>query len=118
MPLGALHVLLYKLETAAGLIGRTKRPPLICELIAPRREFVRQRSIISYQDNDSLALRALDATIDRFEESEAWRALLAQDLSDAERSDEAADLIETEFRFSERGGKGSAPHDSDLQPAP
>lgn len=111
VPLGALHVLLYKLETAAALIGRTERPALVCELIAPRREFVRQRSIISYQDNDSLALRALDAAIDRFEESETWRELLAEDLSDAERADRAAELVEIEFHFSERSGRGSAPHD-------
>ena len=111
VPLGALHVLLYELETAAGLIGRAKRPPLVCELIAPRREFVRQRSIISYQDNDSLGLRALDAALDRFEQSEPWRALLAEDLSDAERADRVAELVESEFRYSERGGRGSAPHD-------
>jgi hypothetical protein len=111
VPLGALHVLLYKLETAAALIGRTARPALVCELIAPRREFVRQRSIISYQDNDSLALRALDAAIDRFEASDAWRELLADELSDAERADRAAELVEAEFHYSERGGRGSAPHD-------
>lgn len=111
VPLGALHVVLYKLETAAALIGRKGRPALVCELIAPRREFVRQRSIISYQDNDSLALRALDATIDRFESSEAWRELLTDELSDSERADRAAELVEREFRYSERGGRGSTPHD-------
>ena len=43
----------------------SRRATTLCELIAPRREFVRQRSIISYQDNDSLALRALEARISR-----------------------------------------------------
>lgn len=111
VPIGALHVLLYQLETAAALIGRDRRPALICEMIAPRREFVRQRSIISYQDNDSLSLRALDAAIDRFEKEPGWTALLADELSDQERSDRAADLVEARFHFREKTGRGTAPHD-------
>ncbi len=111
VPLGALHVLIYQLETAAALAGRARRPALVCEMIAPRREFVRQRSIISYNDNDSLALLALDAEIDRFQESEAWQALLKQELSDAERADLAAELVEQRFRYSERNGRSLAPHD-------
>ena len=57
VPLGALHVVLYQLETAAALAGCAVRPALVCELIAPKREFVRQRSIVSYQDNDRLRAR-------------------------------------------------------------
>jgi hypothetical protein len=110
VPLGALHTLLYQLETAAAIAGR-ERPTLVCELIAPKREFVRQRSIISYQDNDSLSLRALDAAIDAFERDPEWTALLAEDYADQERSDRAADLIQTRFHFEESGGRGTPPHD-------
>jgi hypothetical protein len=111
VPVGALHVMLYQLETAAALVGRKARPALVCELIAPRREFVRQRSIISYQDNDSLTLRALDAAIDNFENEADWVALLSEDISDQERSDRAADLVESRFRYREKAGRGTAPHD-------
>jgi hypothetical protein len=111
VPIGALHVMLYQLETAAALVGRDVRPALVCELIAPRREFVRQRSIISYQDNDSLTLRALDTAIDQFEKEPEWLALLSDDISDQERADRAADLVETRFRYRERAGRGTAPHD-------
>ncbi len=111
VPIGTLHVILYQLETAAGLTGRPVRPAIVCELIAPKREFVRQRSIISYQDNDSLALRALDAAIDRFEMEPEWVALLGEELSDQERADRAADLVETRFYFREKAGRGTAPHD-------
>lgn len=104
VPIGALHVMLYQLETAAGLAGRPVRPAIVCELIAPKREFVRQRSIISYQDNDSLAMRALDTAIDHFETEPEWVALLAEELSDQERADRAADLVETRFHFRERLG--------------
>lgn len=111
VPVGALHVVLYQLETAAALAGRPVRPVLVCELIAPRREFVRQRSIISYQDNDSLTLRALDAAIDRFEKEPEWVDLLSDDVSDQERADRAADLVEARFHYREKAGRGTAPHD-------
>ena len=110
VPLGALHVVLYQLETAAALASRAVRPAIVCELIAPKREFVRQRSIVSYQDNDSLTLRALDATIDRFEDEPQWAALLSDEVSDQERADRAADLIETRFHYREKV-RGTAPHD-------
>ena len=111
VPIGALHVVLYQLETAAALAGRAVRPALVCELIAPKREFVRQRSIISYQDNDSLTLRALDAAIDAFEKEPEWTALLGDEVSDQERSDRAADMVESRFRYREKAGRGTAPHD-------
>lgn len=110
VPLGALHVLLYQLETAAALAGHD-RPMIVCELIAPRREFVRQRSIISYQNNECLTLRALDRAIDEFENEPEWIELLTLDLSDGERADRAADLIEERFHFREKGASGTAPHD-------
>ncbi|MBZ9724857.1 hypothetical protein LB554_12950 [Mesorhizobium sp. CO1-1-11] len=111
VPIGTLHVVLYQLETAAALAGRPVRPALVCELIAPKREFVRQRSIISYQDNDSLTLRALDAAINRFEEELEWLALLSEEVSDQERADRAADLIEARFHYRETAGRSTAPHD-------
>ncbi|WP_082980339.1 hypothetical protein [Mesorhizobium sp. WSM3873] len=111
VPIGAFHVILYQLETAAALAGRAVRPPLVCELIALKREFVRQRSIVSYQDNDSLTLRALDGAIDRFEEEPEWMALLSDEVSDQERADRAADLIEARFHYREKAGRGTAPHD-------
>ena len=111
VPLGALHVLLYQLETAAAIAGRERRPSLVCELIAPRREFVRQRAIISFQDNDSLPLRALDATIDAFVAGPAWQSLLAEEIADRERSERALDLIAREFWYEDDAGGLSSPAD-------
>lgn len=60
VPLATLHVMLYQLETAAAVAG-APRPTLVCEMIAPKRELVRQRSIASYYANDALSRQALAA---------------------------------------------------------
>ncbi|MGO8661549.1 hypothetical protein ACC805_12315 [Rhizobium ruizarguesonis] len=104
VPLGALHVILYQLETAAALVGREGRPPIICEMIAPRREFVRQRAIASYQDNDSLSLEALRSNIDRALETEEWRDIHRDELSESERLEAAADFFDKRFSYSPKDG--------------
>ena len=111
VPLGALHVMLYQIETAAALIERERRPSIVCEMIAPRREFVRQRAIISFQENDSLPLRALDARIDAFVAGTAWQTLLAEEIPDRERSERALDLVAREFRFEHEVNGFAAPAD-------
>ncbi len=100
VPLGALHIILYQLETAAALTGRTQRPTLVCEMIAPKREFVRQRSIASYQENDSLSLQALDCEIDKALQDPEWTAILSEDISESERFDAARDFVEKHFSYS------------------
>jgi len=100
VPLGAFHIILYQLETAAALTERNQRPTLVCEMIAPKREFVRQKSIASYQDNDSLSLQALDREIDRTLEDPEWTAIgTEEEISDSERVDIARDFIERHFSY-------------------
>ena len=97
-PLATLHVMLYLLETAAAVAGKP-RPSLVCEIIAPRRELVRQRSIASFQDNDALGRRAVAATLDRFFDSDEWTDIRDADLPAAERCEQALDLLAREFSF-------------------
>jgi hypothetical protein len=111
VPLGALHVILYQLETAAALAGRGKRPHLICEMIAPRREFVRQRAIISYQDNDALSLLAIEAELDRVFAGQDWSAIHQEDLSEAERLDRALEFMEKRFSFAGNSGRSAGVND-------
>lgn len=98
-PLATLHILLYELETAAAILGRETRPSLICEIIAPRRELVRQRSIASYFENDALSRRAAEAYAERFLEGEAWAAANDESLPDLERLDVAAAILKREFSY-------------------
>ena len=111
VPLGALHVVLYQLETAAALAGRSKRPHMICEMIAPRREFVRQRAIISYQENDTLSLLALNAELDRVFASPELAVIHQEELSEAERFDRAIRFIEKRFSFTGNSGRSAGVSD-------
>lgn len=102
VPLGALHILLYQLETAAALANQ-ERPSLVCEMITPRREFVRQRAVASFQGNDALSRIALEAYIQRFLESPAWcDNVLAAGLSEAERLNRAEEMLAAHFSYEER----------------
>lgn len=99
VPLGAFHLILYQLQTAAALAGRNRRPEMICEMIAPKREFVRQRAIASYQENDSLSLLALDREIDRALTDPEWLEIREADVLESERLDSAKNYIKKKFYF-------------------
>ncbi|MBO0130910.1 hypothetical protein [Agrobacterium burrii] len=105
VPLGSFHIMLYQLETAAALAGRQRRPVMVCEMIAPKREFVRQRAIASYQENDSLSLQALDHAIDKSLAGDEWKEIESADVSDGERFDAAKDFIARHFYFKPEEGE-------------
>lgn len=68
---GAFGLLLYQLHTSAYLLGRDK-PPLICEVVAPRKGLVRELSIDSFEANSSLSLEAIEAVVKTVETDPQW----------------------------------------------
>lgn len=100
-PLGSLHVLLYALETAAAVVDRP-RPSLICEIIAPRRELVRQRSIASFYANDALSRQAAENFVERQLGGAEWTPVLDETLPESERLQLAADLLQRDFGYAPR----------------
>lgn len=100
-PLATLHVLLYELETAAGLLGRG-RPSLVCEIIAPRRELVRQRAIASFFDNDALSRQAGEAYAERLLAGDDWTEVRNDGLPEAERLEIAEGLLKRDFGYAPR----------------
>lgn len=107
-PLATLHVLLYQLETAAAVVGKA-RPSLICEIIAPHRELVRQRSIASYHDNDALSRQAVAARLIQFFEGTDWARTRDGELPENEQNDIALDLLRREFSFTPRESSARSP---------
>ncbi|PKU22912.1 hypothetical protein [Telmatospirillum siberiense] len=100
-PLGTLHMLLFALETAAAVLGRG-RPSLICEIIAPRRELVRQRSIASYYENDALSRQAAEVYAEQVLKEGDWIKVEDDTLPENERLETAGGLLKRDFSFAPR----------------
>ena len=98
VPLAALHVILYLMETATAWLEKPS-PVYICEVIAPRMEFVRQRAIRSYQDNDGLPWAAVERVVNNFMNGSKWNeGVNSPELfSEGERVDAAINLLSEEF---------------------
>ena len=76
--LGALHVVLYQLNLALEWAGQTRRLYFVFEIVAPRKTLVRELSANSYSQNHLLPERAVEAYIDRIEQSPEWQQALAE----------------------------------------
>ena len=71
--LGALHLLRYHLSVASTWTGGDGQPYLVCEIIAPKKTLVREVSLRTYGQNDSLSARAVEQFIERIRNSAAWK---------------------------------------------
>lgn len=68
---GTFGLLLYQLHTSAQLLNRPS-PPMICEIVAPRKGLVRELSIECYEENAASSLEAIGAVIERVVEDPQW----------------------------------------------
>ena len=75
--LGAFHVVLYQLHVASDWCKDRRPVHFICEAVAPKKTLVRELSSLNYQQNTQLPLLAVEALIDRIEDSEEWERALA-----------------------------------------
>jgi hypothetical protein len=114
---GAFGLLLYHLHTSVQLLVRTEMPPIVCEIVAPRRGLVREQSIESYEFNTALSIEAIDRIISAVEDTDKWhetgqpqevlhrrRAILADLFSwDDEESVTNADDLIRRFREEAKG---------------
>lgn len=106
-PLAAFHMMVYQLETAAAL-AELPRPTFVCEMISPRRELVRQRSVASFLTNDALVRRGVGAHLDRGM-AEFWKALEAEgdEAEEAERLQELRRFLSERFAYVSKEGRAA-----------
>lgn len=71
--LGAMHLMLYQLRVAREWTRETTPAHFICEVVAPKKTFVRQQSIFNFQDNNGLATKAIEAYVNEVEQSAEWQ---------------------------------------------
>ncbi len=83
--LGALHIMLYQMRVAAQWNalqdGEERKISFICEVVAPKKTFVREQSVLNYQENAVLTTKAVSTYIDQIEKSEAWRQAVHESAS-------------------------------------
>lgn len=98
--LGAFHVILYHLETAAAWIG-SSRIRFVCEVLAPKIESVRRLSIESFQQNEGATLRALVAAWERLNSSSEIIKFEADSkgLPEEDRVEELRELLQDALGF-------------------
>lgn len=99
VPLGTLHILLYLMETASAWCGRGHSPTYICEVIAPKMEFVRQRALRSFIDNDGLPRNAIEKLMEGIMSGDEWNKIESNPalLTDTDRVEEAKKFLDKEL---------------------
>lgn len=74
--MSTMHVMLYQMTVSSQALG-IARPPITCEIVAPRKTLVRELSITSYQNNSQLSAQAVAAFIDSIASSDEWKAAVS-----------------------------------------
>ena len=66
IPLFSFHLVLYYLETSRACTAKIGLGSIVCEIVAPRLDQVRQASLASYADNDSEGVIAVETLLTDF----------------------------------------------------
>jgi len=74
--LGSLHLSIYHAETASvEYLGGIAPLDMVCEIVAPTKTVIRQRSIDSLSANSDFARRAIDALLIQEFEQPGWKQI-------------------------------------------
>ncbi len=77
--LAALHIVLYQLGVSAEWCDNPRRVSFICEIVAPKKTLVRELSFLSYQENNLLPPRAVDAYLRcKVSDTTEWQHIAGQ----------------------------------------
>lgn len=97
---GAFGLFLYQLHTSAYILARPRIPPIICEVVAPRKGLVRELSVDSFDTNSNLSMESLNSIFVKVESSDEWT--LAGSPMDVLARRQA--ILRREFRWEEDSG--------------
>lgn len=93
IPLFSFHLMLFHLETARMCIGKEGLPPFVCEIVATRPDQVRQASLVSFTENDSVGFLAIEALLENFFEREEIFKIRNSAISSVDKANEIAALF-------------------------
>ncbi|MHB8655811.1 MAG: hypothetical protein ACYDA9_18260 [Terriglobia bacterium] len=97
---GTFGLLLYHLHTSMHLLGRERMPPIICEVVAPRKGLVREQSIECFEANSAMSIEAIEAVMGQVERTPEWnQAGQPQEVLARRR-----DILQREFSWEDESG--------------
>jgi hypothetical protein len=76
--LAGLHLLKYQLTVSRQLLHSSTPLTLICEVVAPKKTLVREVSCELYQSNNLLPAQAVEAFINKIEQSDDWQRAITE----------------------------------------
>ncbi|MGE3308689.1 MAG: hypothetical protein AB7O66_01875 [Limisphaerales bacterium] len=76
--LAGLHLLKYQLTVSRQLLLSSTPLTLICEVVAPKKTLVREVSCELYQSNNLLPAQAVEAFINKIEQSDDWQRAITE----------------------------------------
>lgn len=102
--LTGLHMILYFLRRAMGIVGIEPKPIFVIEIVSPKKNAIRELSSDSWNDNNSLSKRAIEHYIRQVTEIQDWKNAV-----ESEDSSEIKSILKTAFAWP----KDSKDHDID-----
>ena len=93
IPLFSFHLVLFYLETARACTGKNGLGSIVCEIVAPRSDQVRQASLASFTDNDSEGIIAIESLLTEFFEKEEIRQIQDTNISPVDKVRDIAQLF-------------------------
>lgn len=93
IPLFSFHLVLYYLETSRACTSKTGLGSIVCEIVAPRLDQVRQASLASFADNDSEGVIAVESLLTDFFDREEIKDILDAQISPIDQVVDIAKLF-------------------------
>lgn len=93
IPLFSFHLVLYYLETSRACTAKKGLGSIVCEIVAPRLDQVRQASLASYADNDSEGVIAVETMLANFFDREEIKDILDAQMSPIDQVVDIAKLF-------------------------
>jgi hypothetical protein len=94
-----LNMLMYFLECGKTAVGDVSPVEIVCEIVSRRRSRVRALSSDSYQDNQSLSLRAIKAFVECVRTTPEWTSALKSD----DPNGECSRVMQERFQWPQNG---------------
>ncbi|GKT08378.1 hypothetical protein [Desulforhabdus sp. TSK] len=93
IPLFSFHLVLFYLETARACTGKEGLGAIVCEIVAPRPDQVRQASLESFAGNDSEGIVAVEELLTEFFGREEIIQITEASISPIDKVKEMAQLF-------------------------